>query len=107
MTNLVDRYKNKHSVYDIYPSFFLILKDYNLSNKKVIDLEASNWRYLEYFWKWSCWVEYSDDRNEWIKKWYNIVFWDLNKDFKFFQWEKFDFIFSSHVIEHLESPYLF
>ena len=42
MTNLVDRYKNKHSVYAIYPSFFLILKDYNLSNKRVIDLGASN-----------------------------------------------------------------
>ena len=68
---------------------------------------ASNWRYLQFFWKWSCWVEYSTDRLEWVKNWYNIVFWDLNKPFDFFEWETFDFIFSSHVIEHLESPYLF
>lgn len=36
-----------------------------------------------------------------------MVFGNLNKEFNFFENEEFDFIFSSHVIEHLESPYLF
>ncbi len=105
---LEQKYENKTFVYNIYPSFFLIEKDYDLLNKKVLDLWASDWRYLKYFWKWSCWVEYWEiDRKKAIKDWYNVIFWNFNKEFNFFSEEKFDFIFSSHVIEHLESPYVF
>ncbi len=106
--NLENKYKNKSFIYNIYPSFYLILKEYNLSKKKIIDLWASNWRYIKLFWEWSCWVEYWEvDRVEAVKNWLNVVFWNLNKEFDFFKNENFDFIFSSHVIEHLESPYLF
>lgn len=92
----------------IYPSFHLVLKDFNLSKRKVIDLWASNGRYLKYFWKWSCGVEFSDHDIKLAQNAnLNVIKWNLNTEFDFFEWEKFDFIFSSHVIEHLDSPYLF
>ncbi len=106
--NLEEKYENKSFIFDIYPSFELVSKDYNLKEKKVVDLWASNWRYIWFFWKWSCGVEYwKVDREKAIKEWYNVVFGNFNKEFDFFENKKFDFIFSSHVIEHLESPYLF
>lgn len=106
--NLEMKYENSSSISAIYPSFYLVSEDYNLKSKKVIDLGCSDWRYLKHFWKWSCWVEYSSiDVKNCIKKWFNVVKWNLNSDFDFFENENFDFMFSSHVIEHLESPYLF
>lgn len=105
---LEKKYLHYISADKIYPSFFLIAKDYDLWNKKIIDLWASDWRYIEYFWKWSCWVEYSEHDLQLAKnRWLNVVKWDLNIDFSFFNGEQFDFIFSSHVIEHLDSPCLF
>ncbi len=106
--DLEQKYKDRSYVYDYYPSFFLVKEAYNLWEKKVIDLWASNGRYIKHFWNDSCGVEYGNiDREEAIQNWYNVVFWNFNKDFDFFSGEEFDFIFSSHVIEHLESPYLF
>lgn len=108
MKKLENKYKNKSYVYDIYPSFFIIKDDYNLQEKQVIDLWASDWRYLKYFWEWSCWVEYWNiDREKAISEWLNVIFWNFNQNFDFCQNKNFDFIFTSHVIEHLESPYLF
>ena len=105
---LENKYKNHSSIYEYYPSFFLIKKDYHLHNKKVIDLGCSDGRYLKHFWKNSIGIEYSDvDREKAEKEWLHVIFGNLNKEFDFCQNEKFDFIFSSHVIEHLESPYLF
>lgn len=105
---LEDKYKNHSSTYDYYSSFFLVKKDYNLQNKRLIDLACSDGRYLKHFWKNSIGVEYSDvDMAKASKLWLPVTFWNLNRDFDFCQNEKFDFIFASHVIEHLESPYLF
>ncbi len=105
---LEQKYENSSSISAIYPSFYLIQKDYKLDEKKCIDLWASNWRYLKLMGKWSCWVEYSNIDIEYCKKnWLNVIKWNLNKDFNFFIDQNFDFIFTSHVIEHLESPYLF
>ncbi len=105
---LESKYTNVSHIYPVYPSFFLVHKDYQLDTKRVIDLWASNGRYVEYFWEGSVWVEYnSPDRLEAEKKGLNVVFWNLNEDFTFFKNEDFDVIFSSHVIEHLDSPYLF
>lgn len=108
MINLENKYENISSIYNVYPSFFLIKKDYNLNNTKVIDLWSSDWRYIKYFNKNSCWVEYNQESiNKAKKYWLNVIKGNLNKEFDFFKNECFDFIFSSHVIEHLESPYLF
>lgn len=108
MKTLEQKYEKGHSTSAIYPSFYLVAKDYNLKIKKCIDLWASDWRYLKFMGKGSCWVEYSDVDITYCKEhWINVVKWNLNCDFDFFRDESFDFIFSSHVIEHLESPYLF
>lgn len=105
---LENKYKNHSSTYDYYSSFFLIKEKYHLQNKKVIDFACSDGRYLKYFWKESVGIEYSDvDREKAAKKWLHVIFWNLNKEFDFCPKEDFDFIFASHVIEHLESPYLF
>ncbi len=107
-TTLEQKYENRSYVYDIYPSFFLVKKNYELESKRVIDLWASDGRYLKHFWEGSVGVEYGDvDRKKAKSAGLNVVFGNFNKDFAFFPDESFDFIFSSHVIEHLESPYLF
>ncbi len=109
MTKILERkYENHHTVSPIYPSFYLIAKDYNLKKQKCIDLWASDWKYLKFMGEGSCGVEYSNIDIEYCKRhWLNVVKWNLNKDFDFFKYQNFDFIFSSHVIEHLESPFLF
>ena len=65
---LEQKYENSSSISAIYPSFYLIQKDYKLDEKKCIDLWASNWRYLKLMGKWSCWVEYSNIDIEYCKK---------------------------------------
>ena len=92
------------------PSFFLIKDDYKLYNKKVLDVWAWPWQYLQFFWKDSLWIEISDKNIESIRNlWYNADKIDLNifpyKDLN--KYWKFDIVFSSHVIEHLYSPILF
>jgi hypothetical protein len=102
--------KYSHSTYicPIYPSFFLAKEAYGLQKSKVIDLGASDGRYLAHFGPGSKGVEYSEtDRKSAIEKGYDVVPGNLNRDFDFFPNESFDFLFCSHVIEHLESPYLF
>ena len=92
------------------PSFFLLKKDYNLSEKKVLDVWAWPWQYLKYFWKDSLWIELSDKNIESIKKLgYHADKIDLNVfPYKSLdKYWKFDIVFSSHVIEHLNSPILF
>jgi hypothetical protein len=38
MKTLEEKYENSSSISSIYPSFFLVAKDYNLKNKRCIDL---------------------------------------------------------------------
>lgn len=92
------------------PSFFLLQNDYKLNQKKVLDVWAGPWQYLQYFWKDSLWIELSDRNIENIKKLgYQADKIDLNLfPYKSLdKYWKFEIVFSSHVIEHLNSPICF
>lgn len=91
----------------IYPSFWLVKEKYSLGTKKVLDLGCADGRYLSHFGSGSMGVELSQegikaalDKNLTVRE-YNIN--HLNSS----DFEQCDAVFSSHVIEHLDSPLTF
>lgn len=100
-------YQPKLNQNNIYPSFWLVHKKYQLQQKKVIDLGCADGRYLHHFGPASKGLEVSSQGIEIAKsRGYNVENADLNSFIPGSQ-GKYDVVFSSHVIEHVESPLSF
>lgn len=89
---------------NIYPSFWLVKEKYLLGAKKVLDLGCADGRYLGHFGAGSMGAELSKEGlKSALEKKLNVKECDLNR-IKPADFDSYEVVFSSHVIEHLDSP---
>jgi len=95
-------YEHQLCEMEIFPSFKYLLP--YVRGKKVLDLGCGAGRCLEYFGDGSIGIDVAGPNlKSCAEKGFKVVEWDLNKELPF-SGEKFEVVFLSHVIEHLDAP---
>lgn len=95
-------YEHQLCEMEIFPSFKYLLP--YVRGKKVLDLGCGEGRCLEYFGDGSIGIDVAGPNLKSCgEKGLKVIEWDLDKELPF-SGEKFEVVFLSHVIEHLDAP---